>query len=63
MGAAHIERLRHVRDLIAPAGRYDTTGTQLLCFSGAGFDDEARAAAAADPGIRLIDPAALYGHA
>jgi hypothetical protein len=61
MGAAHIERLRHIRDLITLADRYDTTNTQLMCFSGAGFNDKANAAAAADPGIQLIDLAALYG--
>ncbi|SCF79774.1 hypothetical protein GA0115280_112820 [Streptomyces sp. Cmuel-A718b] len=63
MGAAHIERLRHIRDLITLAGRYDTTNTQLLCFSGAGFNDKAHAAAAADPDIRLIDLATLYNQA
>jgi hypothetical protein len=34
-----------------------------MCFSGAGFNDKARAAAAADPGVRLIDLATLYGQA
>ncbi|GGS24077.1 ATPase AAA [Streptomyces parvus] len=63
MGAAHIERLRHIRDLITLAGRYDTTNTQLLCFSGAGFNDKAHAAAAGDPDIRLIDLATLYNQA
>ncbi|MFG1805133.1 hypothetical protein [Streptomyces sp. NPDC049040] len=61
MGAAPIEHLRHIRDLITSAGRYDTTGTKLMCFSGGGFHDKAHAAAAADPDIRLVDPATLYG--
>jgi hypothetical protein len=43
--------------------RYDTTSTQLMCFSGAGFNDKAHAAAAADPTVRLIDLATLYGQA
>ncbi|WP_233221481.1 hypothetical protein [Streptomyces carminius] len=63
MGAAHIERLRHIRDLITLAGRYDTTNTQLMCFSGAGFNDKAHAAAATGPDIRLIDLATLYNQA
>lgn len=61
MGAAHIDRLRHIRDLVTLAGRYDTAGTKLICFSGAGFNDKAHATAAADPDIRLIDLATLYG--
>ncbi|MER6101174.1 hypothetical protein ABT115_02220 [Streptomyces sp. NPDC001832] len=61
MGAAHIERLRHIRDLITLAGRYDATSARLVCFSGAGFNDKARAIAEADPGVRLVDLAALYG--
>lgn len=40
MGAAHIERLRHIRDLITRIGRYDTTSTRLICFSRAGFNDK-----------------------
>ncbi|MGW3493393.1 hypothetical protein [Streptomyces sp. NPDC001020] len=58
---ALIERLRHIRDLVTLAGRYDTTNTRLICFSGAGFNDKAHAAATADPDVRLIDLATLYG--
>lgn len=61
IGIAHIERLRHIRDLIGAAGRYDTADTRLLCFSGAGFNGKAVAAAAASPDIRLIDLGMLYG--
>lgn len=50
MGISHIDRLRHIRDLITQAGRYDTTRTQLICFSGAGFNDKARVAATT-PGV------------
>lgn len=49
------------RDLIAQAGRYDTTHTRLICFSGAGFNDKAHTIADGDPAVQLIDPAALYG--
>lgn len=61
MGIAHIERLQHIRGLITQAGRYDTTGTRLLCLSGAGFNDKAYAAAQADPDIQLVSLEALYG--
>jgi AAA+ ATPase superfamily predicted ATPase len=60
MGMAHIDRLRHIRSLVSQAGRYDTTDTRLICFSGAGFNDKATTAAEADPDVRLIDLAALY---
>jgi uncharacterized protein len=54
-------RLRHIRELVTLAGRSDTTSTRLMCFGGAGFNDKAHAAAAADPDIRLIDLTTLYG--
>ncbi|GAA0953610.1 ATP-binding protein [Actinocorallia libanotica] len=61
MGAAHLQRLHHIRDLITRTGRYDTTHTKLLCFSGAGFNDKALTAADASPDIHLIDLPVLYG--
>ncbi|OPC81340.1 ATPase [Embleya scabrispora] len=61
IGIAHIDRLRAIRDLIRNAGRYDTSETRLICFSGAGFNDKARAAAAADPDIRLVGLDTIYG--
>ncbi|MEU6378234.1 ATP-binding protein [Streptomyces sp. NPDC046909] len=63
MGVAHLERLQHIRDLIAQTGRYDTTHTRLLCFSGAGFNDKLSHSAEAAPGIQLIDLPQLYGRA
>ncbi|MCF2526118.1 AAA family ATPase [Yinghuangia soli] len=60
IGIAHIERLQHIRDLVTAAGRYDTSGTRLLCFSGAGFNAKAQAAAEASPDIHLIDLPTLY---
>ncbi|MFI6635448.1 ATP-binding protein [Nonomuraea fuscirosea] len=62
MGAAHIDRLRHIRDLITRAGRYDTSQTKLICFSGAGFNDKARQAATSSSELHLVDLPALYGH-
>ncbi|MBW1601344.1 ATP-binding protein [Streptomyces sp. JJ66] len=61
MGVGHIERLRHIRDLIGRAGRFDTRATRLLCFSGAGFNEKARAAASGSGDVLLIDLPTLYG--
>ncbi|WP_446225659.1 AAA family ATPase [Nocardia sp. IBHARD005] len=60
IGAGHIERLRQVRDLITRAGRYDTSRTRLLLFSGAGFNDNARNLAASFSDIELIGLPELY---
>ncbi|WP_406515438.1 hypothetical protein OH809_20575 [Streptomyces sp. NBC_00873] len=39
-------RFQPLLDTVADlAGRYDTSRTRLLCFSGAGFNDKAYAAA------------------
>lgn len=56
MGASHLERLRRIRDLLATS--HDTTGTRLLCFSGAGFAPEL--AAAAPHAATLVDLPRLY---
>ncbi|WP_306474061.1 ATP-binding protein [Streptomyces sp. Ru87] len=61
MGQTHVERLRHIRDLLARSGRYDTSDTRLLCFSGAGFNAKAEAAALASPDLQLVSLDALYG--
>ena len=61
MGAAHIDRLRRIRDLITRAGRYDTSHTKMICFSGAGFNDKAHRAATSSPDLHLVDLPALYG--
>ena len=58
MGIGHLERLRHIRGLLARNDRYDTSATKLICFSGAGFTDELRAAADGD--VLLVDVADLY---
>ncbi|NEB10954.1 ATP-binding protein [Streptomyces coelicoflavus] len=60
MGIAHIDRLRHIRDVITRTSRYDTSHTRLLCFSGAGFNAKARHAAATSPDVHLIDLQTLY---
>lgn len=59
MGVAHLKRLQAIRDLIARNGRYDTSRTRLLCFSGADFNDKLRLAADAGE-VSLIDLPMLY---
>jgi AAA+ ATPase superfamily predicted ATPase len=61
MGAAHLDRLRHIRELIARTGRYDTSRTKLLCFSAAGFNNKALHMAETSGDVLLIDVATLYG--
>jgi uncharacterized protein len=56
MSLRHLMRLRRARDLLAAS--FDTAGTVLACYSGAGFDDELRAAAGAD--VVLADLDAIY---
>ncbi|MFI7049730.1 AAA family ATPase [Streptosporangium sandarakinum] len=62
MELRHLERLRRAGELLAVKG-YDAEGTSLLCYSGAGFDAELRAAAARDGRIILVDLPRLYGRA
>jgi AAA+ ATPase superfamily predicted ATPase len=40
MGTSHLDRLRRIKELIANGGRYDTSRTRLVCYSGAGFAPE-----------------------
>jgi hypothetical protein len=58
MGLRHLDRLRRARDLLSVKG-YDTSETWLACYSGAGFDDELRAAAQRDR-ILLVGLERLY---
>ena len=58
MGLRHLERLRRACALLAVKG-YDTSGTTLACYSGAGFDTELQAAARGG-GTRLIGLDQLY---
>jgi AAA+ ATPase superfamily predicted ATPase len=59
MGAGHLERLRHIRSLLARSGTA-TEATRLYCFSGTGFTDELNQLAKNDPTIQLIDLPRLY---
>jgi AAA+ ATPase superfamily predicted ATPase len=61
MGRAHVERLRLIREIISLGGRYDTATTRLMCFSGSGFHDNARAEARSSADVLLIGLPMLYG--
>lgn len=54
MTLGHVDRLRRARELLSAKG-YDTHGTVLACYSGAGFDENLRAVGAG-PGERAPDP-------
>jgi uncharacterized protein len=58
MDERHVERLSRARDLLTAKG-FDTRGTVLACYSGAGFHPALAATARAD--LRLIGPGQLYG--
>ncbi|MFF0307878.1 ATP-binding protein [Streptosporangium sp. NPDC004379] len=62
MGMGHIDRLRRIRSLVAESGRYDTAGTRLICFSGAGFNDGLHEVAREADDVVLVDLARIYGH-
>ena len=59
MDLQHVNRLRRARELLAVKG-FDTRGTRLHCYSGAGFSPELRSAQDADADIRLVDLDQLY---
>lgn len=58
MAVRHADRLARARDLLA--GRsFDTSGTVLACYGGAGFDDGLRQLATREP-ILLVGPEQMY---
>ncbi|WP_308190649.1 hypothetical protein [Streptomyces sp. HPF1205] len=60
MGIGHIERLAHIRGLLTAQGRPGAAEARLACYSAAGFTDELRERAEADPELVLIEAADLY---
>lgn len=56
---AQVDRLRRAAQLLAGRG-LDTSTTRLTCYSGAGFDEQLRAAAAGDERIQLVGLPELY---
>lgn len=61
MGLGHLQRLRHIRDLLAARGTRLADRVRLLCFSSAGFADDLRRAADHDDDIQLVGLERLYG--
>jgi uncharacterized protein len=59
MGLGHLERLRHVRELLARNAKFDTRATRIICFSGAGFAADLIAAASAGD-VDLVGLEELY---
>lgn len=60
MGIGHLERLGHIRSLLAAQGRPSADTAKLACYSATGFTNDLRALADKDPAIILTDAAALY---
>ncbi|MGK8501877.1 AAA family ATPase [Nocardia asiatica] len=60
MGLGHLDRLRRIRRLITASGKFDVTGTRLLCFSGAGFSEDLQRAER-DGEVELVGLDELYG--
>ncbi|MFF2331080.1 MULTISPECIES: ATP-binding protein [unclassified Streptomyces] len=58
MGERHLERLRHIEQLLAGRG-VDTSAVRLACYSGAGFTDDLRRAQARGE-VLLVDLRRLY---
>jgi hypothetical protein len=61
MGTRHLERLRRIKSLLDAHGRYETSQTRLMCFSGTGFTDGLRELAVGDDSILLVSVGELYG--
>jgi len=60
MGGSHLARLSRVLDLVRDTGKYDTSRTRLVCFSGSGFSaDLAEAARRGEVDLVGLDD--LYG--
>jgi uncharacterized protein len=59
MGMRDLSRLERARDLLTQNG-FDTATAKLACYSGSGFDDHLREAAANRADVFLVDPDQLY---
>jgi AAA+ ATPase superfamily predicted ATPase len=60
MGIGHLNRLRHIRGLLAAQGRSGAAAARLVCYSGVGFTSDLEAAAEKSPEIELVGLASLY---
>ncbi|WP_440105343.1 hypothetical protein [Streptosporangium sp. H16] len=60
VGTGHLRRLAHVRTLLRVRDGVRADRCRLLLFSGGGFADDLRSAAATDLGVQLVDLDRLY---
>jgi hypothetical protein len=60
MGLPHLDRLRHIRDLLTAQGRPGAAGARLLCFGGGGFTPDLIERAGNEEGIVLVTAGDLY---
>lgn len=60
MGLPHLDRLRHIHDLLTAQGRHGATDARLVCYGGAGFTDDLLRAADQDDNIVLVAIDDLY---
>ncbi len=60
MTSGHVERLRHIRQLLADRSVPGASDCRLLCFSATGFANELRVAADNTGEIELVDGHRLY---
>ena len=60
MSVTHLDRLRHIRGLLATQSRPGAADARLLCFSGAGFTDGLAREAGQYADVVLIGPPELY---
>ena len=61
MSTSHLDRLRHIRGVLATQRRAGAARARLLCFSGAGFTEGLCREAAHSADVLLIGPGDLYG--
>jgi hypothetical protein len=62
MGLGHLKRLGRIRELLAGNAKLDTSGTRLVCFSGAGFTDDLKQRGQRGE-VELVGLEDLYGQA
>jgi hypothetical protein len=60
MSVAHLDRLRHIRGLLAAQGGAGAADARLVCFGGAGFTDGLTHEAGRQADVVLVGAARLY---
>jgi AAA+ ATPase superfamily predicted ATPase len=61
IGVGHLDRLRHIRDLLTQQERPGARTAKLLLYSGAGFTDQLRQVARQDDNVVLVGLGQIYG--